>query len=130
MDVPRCGYYGRGRKNQGPRKCKHLRGEEPQRREWSLSREKDKNSLEDGIVGACGDENPGGDVKDLIVNTFSEENAKAYMDDSGIKMIADLTARRIKNLETLAKSDDRVQTIDNVDEVEENIAADYGSKLS
>ena len=70
------------------------------------------------------------DVKDLIVKTLSAENAKAYIDDSRIEMITYLTSRRIKNLETLAKTNDRVQTIDTVDEVEHNIAADYGPKLS
>ena len=45
-------------------------------------------------------------------------------------MIADLTCRRIRNLETLAMSSDRRQTIDRNDEVEKNIAADYGPKLS
>ena len=52
------------------------------------------------------------------------------MDDSRIKMIADLTMRRIRNLEMLAMSSDRRQMIDSYDEVEKNIAADYGPTLS
>ena len=71
-----------------------------------------------------------GDVKNFIVKTLSEENAKAYMDDARVKMIAGLTERRIKNLETLAISKDRVQTIDDADEVEKNNAAEYGPKLT
>jgi hypothetical protein len=70
------------------------------------------------------------DVKELIVKTLSEDNAKAYIDDARIEMITYLTGRRIKNLETLAMTKDRVQTIDQNGEVEKNIAADYGPELS
>jgi hypothetical protein len=70
-----------------------------------------------------------GDVKALITETLSKENARAYMDDSRIRVIAELTCRRIKNLEALAASNDRVQIINNVDEVGKNVAADYGPKL-
>ncbi len=67
-----------------------------------------------------------GDVKDLIVDILSEENAKVYMDDVRTNMIATLTERRIRNLENLAMLADRVQVIDNDDEVGKNVAADYG----
>ena len=70
------------------------------------------------------------DVRNLIVNVLSEKNATAYMDESRIKMIADLTYRRVRNLEMLAMSSGRVQVIDNDDEVGNNIAADYGPKMS
>ncbi len=71
-----------------------------------------------------------GDVKELILTTFSEENAKAYMDDSRIKTIANLVDSRIRNLEMLALSNNHSQIIDQNDEVEENLAADYGPELS
>lgn len=70
------------------------------------------------------------DVKDIIIDILSEENAKMYMDGSRIKMIADLTMRRIRNLEMLAMSSDRRQVIDSFDEVKKNTAADYGPTLS
>ncbi len=70
------------------------------------------------------------DVRNLIVNVLSEKNATAYMDESRIKMIADLTYRRVRNLEMLAMSSGRVQVIDNDNEVGNNIAADYGPKMS
>jgi hypothetical protein len=70
------------------------------------------------------------DVKGLIIDTLSDENARSYLEDNRIHMIANLTCRRIRNLETLAMSSDRRQTIDRNDEVEKNIAADYGPKLS
>ena len=70
------------------------------------------------------------DVKDLIVDMLSEEKAKVYMDDVRTNMIATLTERRIRNLENLAMLADRVQVIDNDDEVGKNVAADYGPKLS
>ena len=70
------------------------------------------------------------DVNDIIIDILSEEKAKMYMDGSRIKMIADLTMRRIGNLEMLAMSSDRRQAIDGYDEVEKNTAADYGPTLS
>ena len=70
------------------------------------------------------------DVKDLIVDMLSEEKAKVYMDDVRTNMIATLTERRIRNLENLAMLAGRVQVIDNDDEVGNNIAADYGPKMS
>ena len=59
---------------------------------------------------------------------LSEEKAKVYMDDVRTNMIATLTERRIRNLENLAMLADRVQVIDNDDEVGKNVAADYGPK--
>lgn len=71
-----------------------------------------------------------GDVKNIVVETLSDENAKAYMDDFRIKMIGELVCRRIRNLQTLAMSVGRRQEINTDDEVEKNIAADYEQKLS
>lgn len=66
-----------------------------------------------------------GDVKNIVVETLSDENAKAYMDDFRIKMIGELVCRRIRDLQTLAMSVGRRQEINTDDEVEKNIAADY-----
>ena len=67
------------------------------------------------------------DVKDLIENVLSDPNAEAYMEESRIEMIANLACRRIRKLEALAESKDRVQIIDSEGDVEENVAAEYGS---
>ena len=57
----------------------------------------------------------------MVIDTLSEENARSYLEDNRIHMIADLTCRRIRNLETLAMSSDRRQTIDRNDEVEKTL---------
>ncbi len=65
------------------------------------------------------------DVSEMITEILSDENAKDYMDENRIRVIAELTGRRIKNLETLAKSKTYKQTITTDDEVGKNIAASY-----
>ena len=64
-------------------------------------------------------------VGEMITEIFSDENAKDYMEENRIRVIAELTERRIKNLETLAKSKMHKQTITTDDEVGKNIAASY-----
>ena len=67
-------------------------------------------------------------VGDMITEILSDENAKDYMEEKRIKVIAELAERRIKNLEMLANSKTRKQTITTDDEVGENIAASYEDK--
>ena len=43
-------------------------------------------------------------VGEMIKEILSDENAKDYMEENRIRVIAELTERRIKNLKTLAKS--------------------------
>lgn len=65
------------------------------------------------------------DVREMITDILSDESAKDYMEEKRIRVIAKLTERRIKNLETLAKSKTHKQTITTDDEVGKNIAASY-----
>ena len=51
------------------------------------------------------------------------------MDETRIRVIAELTERRIRNIESLAMSHTRVQSITTEDDVEEDIAEDYGPKM-
>ncbi len=63
---------------------------------------------------------------EMIKKILSDENAIDYMEESRIRIIAELTERRIKNLETFAGSKTRRQTVNTKDEVGENTAASYG----
>ncbi len=67
-------------------------------------------------------------VGEMITEIFSDENAKDYMEENRIRVIAELTERRIRYLETLAKSRTHKQTITTNDEVGKNIAASYEDK--
>ncbi len=69
------------------------------------------------------------DVRDIIMSILSDENATDYMDETRIRVIAELTERRIHNVESLAMSHTRVQSITTEDDVEEDIAEDYGPKM-
>ncbi|MCR5636695.1 MAG: HipA domain-containing protein [Clostridiales bacterium] len=68
------------------------------------------------------------DVSDMITKILSDKNAKDYMEENRIRVIAELTKRRIKNLETLANSKTHRQNITTDDEVGENVAAEYHSQ--
>ena len=65
------------------------------------------------------------DVDKMITEILSDESAKDYMEENRIRVIAELTKHRIKNLETLAGSKMHKQTITTDDEVGKNIAASY-----
>ena len=67
-------------------------------------------------------------VGEMITEILSDENAKDYMEENRIRVIAELTERRIKNLQTLSNSKTHKQTITTDDEVGKNIAASYGDK--
>lgn len=67
-------------------------------------------------------------VGEMITEILSDENAKDYMEENRIRVIAELTERRIKNLKTLAKSKTHKQTITTDDEIGKNIAASYEEK--
>ena len=69
------------------------------------------------------------DVQEIITSILSDENATDYMDETRIRVIAELTERRIRNIESLAMSHTRVQSITTEDDVEEDIAEDYGPKM-
>ncbi|MBQ7638767.1 MAG: HipA domain-containing protein [Clostridia bacterium] len=67
-------------------------------------------------------------VGEMIMEILSDKNAKDYMEENRIRVIAELTERRIKNLETLANSKTHKQTVTTDDEVDKNIAASYDDK--
>lgn len=65
------------------------------------------------------------DVPEMIVRVLSDENAKDYMEENRIRVIAELAAKRIKQVELLAENKSYSQTINTADELTENIAAAY-----
>ena len=67
------------------------------------------------------------DVPQMITRTLSDERAGDYMEERRIRVIAELTRRRIEKLRALAMSGSRMQTISTEDDVEQNIAAKYGN---
>ena len=68
------------------------------------------------------------DVAEMIMKILSDENAKDYMEENRIRVIAELAERRIRNIETLAQSKTYKQTITTDDELGENVAAKYKEK--
>ena len=64
-------------------------------------------------------------VAGMITEILSDENAKEYMEENRIRVIAELTERRIKDLERLAASGTHRQAVTTDDEVGRNIAASY-----
>lgn len=68
------------------------------------------------------------DVKELITETLSDESAKDYMDDARIRLIAELTERRIRNVEALAANRSGVRSMTTEDDVEEDVAENYQKK--
>lgn len=70
------------------------------------------------------------DVDELIAGVLSADGAKDYIDENRIRMIIQSTQRRIGNLYQLAMDYAPVQSVSTEDDVEEDIAEDYGSKMS
>lgn len=70
------------------------------------------------------------DVKKLITETLSADGAADYMDETRIEAIADTVEKRIQYLSQLAMSHEPKQTVLTEDDVEENIAEDYNSKMT
>ena len=68
------------------------------------------------------------DVGDMITQILSNENAKNYLEENRIRIIAEATERRIRFVESLARSNTRKQIISTDDEVGKNVAASYGDK--
>lgn len=69
-------------------------------------------------------------VKELILETFTEEGASDYMDEARIQAICDTTQKRIENLYEISRDYTPSVAISTVDDVEENIAEDYRSKMT
>lgn len=70
------------------------------------------------------------DVRELITETLSADNAKEYIDENRINAIADTAEQRIQYLQGIAQAQTSVRTESTEDDVEENIAEDYSSKRS
>ncbi len=61
----------------------------------------------------------------IIREILSDEKMLDYFDERRINVIAELTERRIRNLEMLASEKERKQVVSTDDEVEKDIAATY-----
>ena len=68
------------------------------------------------------------DVDELIGSVLTAEGTEEYMDEIRIRAITGSVRRRIGNLFQLAMSQTSVRDHSTVDDVEENIAADYAPK--
>lgn len=68
-------------------------------------------------------------VDELIESVLTAEGAEDYMDESRIRAITGSVKGRIGNLFQLAMSRTPVREHSTEDDVEENIAADYGSRM-
>lgn len=70
------------------------------------------------------------DVKDIIVGTLSADGAIEFIDEKRIEAIADAVERRIQNLSQIAMTSSAEQIMSAEDDVEENVAEDYTTKIS
>ena len=70
------------------------------------------------------------DVRELITETLSADDAKEYMDENRIRAIVDTVEIRIQRVRELsmAKAPAQVDSIE--DDVTEDVAEDYGPKIS
>ena len=69
------------------------------------------------------------DVRALIVDTLSADEAMDYLDQNRIQAIADAVERRIEHVHDLSMSQQTAQTSSTEDDVEEDVAEDYGPKM-
>lgn len=69
------------------------------------------------------------DVKELIADTLMIGEASDYIDEARVKAIADTVEKRIRQVSELAMSHTPMQTISTEDDVEENVAKSYGTKM-
>lgn len=69
------------------------------------------------------------DVREFILETFADEGASDYVDEARMKAICDTTQKRIKDLFTMSMDYIPSEITSTEDDVEENIAEDYGPKM-
>lgn len=67
------------------------------------------------------------DVGELIEKVLTADGAEEYMEESRIRAITDAVRRRIGNLSQLAMRHAPIQELSTEDDVEEDIAEDYGT---
>lgn len=66
-------------------------------------------------------------IGEVIREILSDSDANEYMEENRIRVIAQMTDRRIEHLRALAGSVDHRQTIDTEDDVDRDIAASYSN---
>lgn len=69
------------------------------------------------------------DVRELILQTFAEEGASDYVDEARVKAICDTTQGRIRDLFEMSMDYAPSETTSTENDIEENIAEDYGPKM-
>lgn len=69
------------------------------------------------------------DIKQLIVEVLSAEEAKDYMDTNRVQVIAESAEKRVYQLEQMVLTNQIKQSISTNDDVERDIAADYTQKM-
>lgn len=69
------------------------------------------------------------DVKNIIKEIFSDERTAEYMDELRVNAIADTVEKRIKHLVEFAKEREPMTINFLEDDVQENIAEDYSTKM-
>ena len=65
------------------------------------------------------------DIKEMILQTFSEEGTSDYVDEARVRAICDMTQKRINDLYEMSKTYAPTENNSIAGDVEENIAADY-----
>ena len=65
------------------------------------------------------------DVKELVASVLSDEKAAEYLDANRIRVIAELTEKRVREIKAFAESQPSAQTDSTEYDVKKNIAADY-----
>lgn len=67
------------------------------------------------------------DIRELIVEILSSDEAREYMDEARVKAIADAVEKRIQTLMRLSYTHTLTASVSTDDDVEENTAAAYGT---
>lgn len=70
------------------------------------------------------------DMSKLISETLTSPGAETYLDESRIQAIMESVENRVENLQQFALTHEGKDTLSTKDDVEEDIAADYGPKIT
>ena len=69
------------------------------------------------------------DIGELITNTFHMGDASDYVDESRVSAILDSVKKRIRQVEEFAMTHTQAEVLSTEDDVEENVAESYGTKM-
>ncbi len=69
------------------------------------------------------------DIGELITNTFRMGDASDYVDESRVSAILDSVKKRIRQVEEFAMTHTQAEVLSTEDDVEENVAESYGTKM-